>query len=94
MWDSNGNQYIDCAASQGWANVGHSHPLVTEAIHRQLSTLAFVYENGDWGKGMAESWKKLAAHPLPAAPAYDGIAVAGGKVLVSLTDSTVICFGK
>jgi branched-chain amino acid transport system substrate-binding protein len=27
----------------------------------KLSTLAFVYENGDWGKGMAESWKKLAA---------------------------------
>jgi acetylornithine/LysW-gamma-L-lysine aminotransferase len=36
LWDSDGNQYIDCAASQGWANVGHSHPLVTEAIHRQL----------------------------------------------------------
>jgi len=26
----------------------------------KLSTLAFVYENGDWGKGMASSWKKLA----------------------------------
>ena len=36
LWDSDGNRYIDCAASQGWANVGHSHPLVTEAIHRQL----------------------------------------------------------
>lgn len=26
----------------------------------KLSTLAFVYENGDWGKGFAEEWKKLA----------------------------------
>ena len=26
-----------------------------------LKRLAFVYENGDWGKGFAEQWKKLAA---------------------------------
>lgn len=26
----------------------------------KVSTLAFVYENGDWGKGFAGGWKKLA----------------------------------
>lgn len=26
----------------------------------QLTTMAFVYENGDWGVGMAESWRELA----------------------------------
>lgn len=26
----------------------------------KISTVAFVYENGDWGKGMANGWKKLA----------------------------------
>jgi branched-chain amino acid transport system substrate-binding protein len=26
----------------------------------KVQTLAFVYENGDWGKGFAENWKKLA----------------------------------
>lgn len=26
----------------------------------KVSKLAFVYENGDWGKGFAEQWKKLA----------------------------------
>jgi branched-chain amino acid transport system substrate-binding protein len=26
----------------------------------KIQTLAFVYENGDWGKGFAENWKKLA----------------------------------
>jgi acetylornithine/LysW-gamma-L-lysine aminotransferase len=36
LWDSEGREYIDCAASQGWANVGHSHPAVTAAIQRQL----------------------------------------------------------
>ena len=32
LWDSEGKEYIDCAAAQGWANVGHSHPAVTAAI--------------------------------------------------------------
>lgn len=26
----------------------------------KIKKLAFVYENGDWGKGMSNSWKKLA----------------------------------
>ena len=26
----------------------------------KLESVAFVYENGDWGKGFAEQWKKLA----------------------------------
>lgn len=36
LWDSEGNEYIDCAGAQGWANVGHSHPVVTQAIKAQL----------------------------------------------------------
>lgn len=38
LWDSEGREYIDCAGAQGWANVGHSHPKVTEAIKAQLDT--------------------------------------------------------
>lgn len=29
-------------------------------FNAKVSTLAFVYENGDWGKGFASGWKKLA----------------------------------
>jgi branched-chain amino acid transport system substrate-binding protein len=29
-------------------------------FNAKVSTLAFVYENGDWGKGFANEWKKLA----------------------------------
>ena len=29
-------------------------------FNTKLETIAFVYENGDWGKGLAEQWKKLA----------------------------------
>jgi acetylornithine/LysW-gamma-L-lysine aminotransferase len=39
LWDSDGNEYIDCAAGQGWANVGHSHPDVTRAIQEQAAIL-------------------------------------------------------
>lgn len=39
LWDSEGREYIDCAAAQGWANVGHSHPAVTRAIQEQAAVL-------------------------------------------------------
>ena len=29
-------------------------------FNTQVKTVAFVYENGDWGQGMAGNWKKLA----------------------------------
>lgn len=45
LWDSEGNEYIDCAAAQGWANVGHSHPLVTAAIQAQAERLVASQES-------------------------------------------------
>jgi acetylornithine/LysW-gamma-L-lysine aminotransferase len=45
LWDSEGNAYIDCAAAQGWANVGHSHPVVTAAIQSQLETFVAGQES-------------------------------------------------
>jgi branched-chain amino acid transport system substrate-binding protein len=32
-----------------------------KATKTELATIAFVYENGDWGSGMKEQWTKLAA---------------------------------
>jgi acetylornithine/LysW-gamma-L-lysine aminotransferase len=45
LWDSEGNEYIDCAAAQGWANVGHSHPAVTAAIQAQAECLVASQES-------------------------------------------------
>ncbi len=45
LWDSQGKVYIDCAAAQGWANVGHSHPAVTAAVQAQLETLVAAQES-------------------------------------------------
>ena len=33
---------------------------MAKETNTKLETVAFVYENGDWGKGFAEGWKKLA----------------------------------
>ncbi|MDX1616638.1 MAG: acetylornithine/succinylornithine family transaminase [Candidatus Promineifilaceae bacterium] len=39
LWDDQGNEYIDCAAGIGVANVGHSHPRVVAAVAKQAATL-------------------------------------------------------
>jgi len=33
---------------------------MAKETNTKLETVALVYENGDWGKGFAEGWKKLA----------------------------------
>jgi len=37
---------------------------------------------------------RLATHKLLAAPAFDGLAIAGGKVYLTLQDGTIVCLGK
>ncbi|NOY99499.1 MAG: acetylornithine/succinylornithine family transaminase [Chloroflexi bacterium] len=39
LWDDQGNEYIDCAAGHGVANLGHSHPKVVQAIQEQAARL-------------------------------------------------------
>lgn len=75
LWDSEGKEYIDCAAAQGWANVGHSHPVVTAAIQRQAETLVASQESSYndqralWMADMATvlesslGWPDCAIHP-------------------------------
>ncbi len=75
LWDSEGNEYIDCAASQGWANVGHSHPAVTAAIKEQLDVYvagqesSFNDQRALWLRDMASvlnaslGWNGCFIHP-------------------------------
>ncbi len=39
LWDSEGNEYIDCMAGVGVANVGHANPEIIRAINEQISQL-------------------------------------------------------
>jgi hypothetical protein len=41
----------------------------------------------------ASGGTKLSTHKLPAAPVFDGLSIANGKIFVSLQDGTVMCFG-
>ncbi|MGD0878417.1 MAG: acetylornithine/succinylornithine family transaminase [Anaerolineales bacterium] len=44
LWDSEGNEYIDCAAGHGVANLGHAHPKVAAAIAAQSTQLVTLFE--------------------------------------------------
>jgi len=39
LWDSDGNEYIDCVGGQGAANLGHANPRVASAIAAQAQAL-------------------------------------------------------
>ncbi|MBX2883731.1 MAG: acetylornithine/succinylornithine family transaminase [Granulosicoccus sp.] len=39
LWDERGNEYIDCTAGIGVANVGHANPVVARAIANQANKL-------------------------------------------------------
>jgi len=42
VWDSNGKEYLDFVAGIAVCSLGHSHPVVVEAIKRQVETLMHV----------------------------------------------------
>ena len=42
LFDENNNEYIDCAAGIGVANIGHCHPTVVAALQAQVGELMVV----------------------------------------------------
>ena len=60
IWDEAGNEYIDCSAAYGWANVGHSHPVVTQAIQTQAATLV-TWTEASYNDQRARWMQELAA---------------------------------
>ena len=44
LYDVDGNEYLDCAAGHGVANLGHGHPKIAEALYRQASRLITLFE--------------------------------------------------
>jgi acetylornithine/LysW-gamma-L-lysine aminotransferase len=45
LFDADGNEYLDCSAGHGVANLGHAHPKVAAAIAEQASTLITLFES-------------------------------------------------
>lgn len=44
LYDVDGNEFLDCAAGHGVANLGHGHPKIAEALYRQASRLITLFE--------------------------------------------------
>lgn len=44
LWDADGNEYIDCSAGHGVANLGHAHPKVAAAVAEQAGKLITLFE--------------------------------------------------
>lgn len=44
LFDSNGNEYIDCSSGHGVANLGHAHPKVAAAVAEQATKLITLFE--------------------------------------------------
>jgi len=44
LWDTDGNEYIDCSSGHGVANLGHAHPKVAAAIAEQATKLVTLFE--------------------------------------------------
>jgi acetylornithine/LysW-gamma-L-lysine aminotransferase len=58
VWDINGNEYIDCMGSYGVSIVGHCHPKVVEAVHRQVEKLIACHASF-YNDARSEMLKKL-----------------------------------
>ncbi len=64
LWGADGTEYLDFAGGIGAMNVGHSHPLVLDAAHRQLDKLTHT----SFQVAGYESYLRLAARIASLAP--------------------------
>ncbi|UCF44829.1 MAG: aspartate aminotransferase family protein [Candidatus Bathyarchaeota archaeon] len=58
VWDVNGKEYVDCTGSYGVALLGHSHPKVVEAVHKQAEKLISCHA-GFYNDKRAELLQKI-----------------------------------
>jgi acetylornithine/LysW-gamma-L-lysine aminotransferase len=45
LFDATGRRWVDCSAAHGWAALGHTHPVVTEAIRAQAGRIVMLTES-------------------------------------------------
>jgi acetylornithine/N-succinyldiaminopimelate aminotransferase len=66
MWDVNGKEYIDLIAGFSVCNVGHTNPLVTEAIKKQVDNYMHLIVYGEFIQSPQVAYAKLLTDHLPA----------------------------
>jgi 4-aminobutyrate aminotransferase/(S)-3-amino-2-methylpropionate transaminase len=68
VWDAEGRRYVDLVGGIGVMNVGHAHPLVTEAVTRQAALfthLCFQVASYEPYVALAERLNAIAPGPSP-----------------------------
>lgn len=65
LWDADGKKYIDLIGGISVANVGHRHPKVIEAIHKQLEAYLHIMVYGELVQSPQVQYAKLLTDHLP-----------------------------
>ena len=66
MWDVDGKEYIDLIAGISVCNIGHRHPLVIEAIKKQLDHYLHIMVYGELVENPQVAYAKMLSDHLPA----------------------------
>ena len=100
MWLNIDAQGTDTAAYEKWhkslpriekkaaAKVAKGTDLIIAAVANSKGS---IERGGEIWILSAETGEKIRSYPLPAAPAFDGLAIVNGRILVTLQDTTVVC---
>lgn len=67
LWDASGNKYLDLIGGISVANTGHRHPVVLEAIKKQLDAYLHVMVYGEFVLSPQVQYAKALTEKLPAA---------------------------
>ncbi|PCJ57371.1 MAG: hypothetical protein COA79_16010 [Planctomycetota bacterium] len=103
MWLNAGKGGDDTAAYKKWFAGLPVKPKVVATVESNVENLlliAVAKDSGDMNKGgellihSLSDGKILGRCILPISPAYDGLAVAGGRVYITLRDTSVVCLSK
>lgn len=65
LYDSNGRQYIDLIGGISVANTGHRHPVVIDAIKKQLDSYLHVMVYGEFVESPQVQYARLLSKHLP-----------------------------
>lgn len=66
LWDAGGKEYIDLIGGVSVANVGHRHPRVVEAIHKQTEAYLHIMVYGEFIESPQVQYARLLTEQLPA----------------------------
>jgi acetylornithine/succinyldiaminopimelate/putrescine aminotransferase len=65
LWDAGGKKYIDLIGGISVANIGHRHPKVIEAIHKQLEAYMHIMVYGELVQSPQVQYAKCLTDHLP-----------------------------